>query len=272
MVMYAIGDIQGCFDVLQRLLRRLHFDARRDVLCGCGDMVNRGPKSLETLQLLQDLGPSFAGVLGNHELFLLACAFGILSPSKKDTVQPILAARHSAALIDWLLQRPLLLCFDACSVVHAGLHPSWTLPEAAAWAALAHTALSSQQRAGALLRRLFGRPEQPHDQVAPGLVQAVQCMTMMRVCDAQGRLLLRFNGPPAAAPPTFAPWFSWPHRRPAAHTVVCGHWAALGKHRAAGVVGLDSGCVWGNELTAMALPQGDFISEPADPKTEPPMT
>lgn len=263
MTAYAVGDIQGCYGVLRRLLRRLAFNAARDNLYSCGDMINRGPQSQETLAFLQALGPRCTAVLGNHELLFLAMAFGVTAPSPKDTLGPLLRAPNVTQYIDWLLDKPLVHVEDSWSLVHAGMLPFWSLAEAQRWSDEARVALSQNASATRLLRALFGREQLPPSAAIGPLVRAVQALTMMRVCRADGTMLLPFHQTPPQAPAGFAPWFTWPHRRGAAHTVVCGHWAALGLHRAAGVVALDSGCVWGRALSAIEVPDGAFQSEPA---------
>jgi bis(5'-nucleosyl)-tetraphosphatase (symmetrical) len=245
---YAIGDIQGCYRTLQRLLRRIRFDPPGDRLWLVGDLVNRGPASLEVLRWARGLGAAATIVLGNHDLHLISRASGARRLKPRDTFTDVLRARDRAELVDWLGQRPLLHREKDRLLVHAGLLPGWTVTEAEALAREAEAAL----RQGSLGSRQ--------------LRLAVQAFTTLRTCSAAGRPCHGFSGPPDDAPRGCLPWFEVPGRKSADVTVVCGHWSALGLRLQPGLVALDTGCVWGGPLTAVRLEDQAVFQEPlADP-------
>lgn len=257
MAVYAIGDVQGCYDPLQRLLEELHFDPVQDTLWFAGDLINRGPQSLQVLRFIHSLGESAIAVLGNHDLALLVVAEGFMKPRSKDTFQAILEAPDREPLLEWLRYRPLLH-YDAdlgFIMVHAGLAPQWDLYQALGCAAEVEAALRGPDYR-TLLAQLFGsEPRRWRDdlQGIERLRFIVNCLTRMRFCSDEGVLCLDQNGPPGSQPPGLRPWFTVPGRRNADLNIVFGHWAALGYYRDQGIYALDSGCVWGNRLTALRL-------------------
>ena len=259
MPVYAIGDIQGCYDELLELLARVAFDARRDRLWLVGDLVNRGPKSLEVLRFVRNLGSSAITVLGNHDLHLLALAFSDSEPPKsKDTLDAVLTAPDCDELLTWLRQQPLLH-HDAdlgFTMVHAGLPPQWDLSQAQACARELETALRNDRTMKTLFAHMYGdRPDRWSDTLrgTDRLRFVTNCLTRMRVCDRDGHLNLKYKGTLAEMPQALLPWFRVPHRRSADLRVVCGHWSALGYYDADGVLALDTGCVWGDRLCAVRL-------------------
>ena len=266
MARYAIGDVQGCFDELQTLLQRLHFKADRDQLLFAGDLVNRGPKSLQVLRLVRDLGSNARTVLGNHDLHLLAHCFDPARGLRKgDTLQPVLEAPDRNALVDWLLQQPLAI-HDALRnelLIHAGLVPQWSASDAAAAAEEASQALQADP-AGFLAGMYGNEPAQWRAGLsrADRLRFTVNVLTRLRFCTAEGRIDLKLKCAPDRAAPPLAPWFSHGARRSAGTRVVFGHWSALGFYQRDKVLGLDSGCVWGGSLTAVNLddPQAPPVS------------
>ncbi len=266
MATYAIGDIHGCYATLQRLLKRLRHDPRRDRLWLVGDLVNRGPRSLAVLRWASALDPVRAvAVLGNHDLHLLARAQGLAAPRRRDTLDDVLAARDRDDLLAWLGARPLLHREDGWAMVHAGLLPEWTLGRAAELAAEVEAELR-----GAGARRLLStlRAEPPgrfRETLSPAARRrlALAGLTRLRTVDRRGRMATDWSGAPAAAPAGHLPWFAAPGRRSRRAQIVFGHWAALGLHLADGVAGLDTGCVWGNSLTALRLDDGRVFAEPA---------
>ncbi len=250
---YAIGDIQGCFSTLQRLLTRIGFDPARDRLWLAGDLVNRGPRSLEVLRWAAAHERALVSVLGNHDLHLLGAAAGLRPPKPKDTLEQVLSAPDADPLLAWLRQRPLLHRDGDWALVHAGLHPDWTLADAERLA----RAIEGELRGAGwrdLLAALYGGG-------SGELEQALRVFTLMRVVRADGALDLEFNGPPAERPEGTTPWFELPSRRPPGTRVVFGHWAALGLHVTPSAVGLDTGCVWGKTLTAFRLEDGAIAQE-----------
>jgi bis(5'-nucleosyl)-tetraphosphatase (symmetrical) len=263
MASYAIGDIQGCYDELRALLAKLDFDPDHDRLWLVGDLVNRGPKSLEVLRFVADLGPAAVCVLGNHDLHLLAADAGARTLRTNDTLQRVLDAPDREELIEWLRRRPLLH-HDAelgYTMVHAGLAPQWDLGAAQAHAREVEALLRGIDYRR-LLFNMYGDQPDRWSEDLEGWERArviVNCLTRLRYCDAQGRMDMKANGPPSAQPAGLMPWFEVPDRRSRDLKLVFGHWSALGYHRAPGVIALDSGCVWGNALTAIRLDGDDGL-------------
>ncbi|RUQ36095.1 MAG: symmetrical bis(5'-nucleosyl)-tetraphosphatase [Candidatus Competibacteraceae bacterium] len=261
MAVYAIGDIQGCYDPLRRLLDLLRFDPTADTLWLVGDLVNRGPQSVEVLRLVRDLGDRAIAVLGNHDLTLLAVAAGQVKPKRKDTFHSVLDAPDGAALLDWLRHCPLLH-HDAelgFTLVHAGLPPQWDLVQAQACAAEVAATLRSPRCAEFLGSMFGGEPRRWQEDLTGNdrLRFTINALTRMRFCTADGTLSFSEKGPPGSQKPGLLPWFSVPRRRSADLRIVFGHWAALGYYRAPGLYALDSGCVWGNRLTAIRLDEAN---------------
>jgi bis(5'-nucleosyl)-tetraphosphatase (symmetrical) len=268
MVTYAIGDIQGCERTLQRLLAHLRLDESADELWLVGDLVNRGPRSLAVLRWARAqadrMGARFACVLGNHELHLLAHAAGLEKPRKGDTLDEVLAAPDRDELLDWLRHRPLLHRRGPHVLVHAGLHPQWSIPRAVELADEVHHALAAPDGGRAALAAITeGRSRDWKETLSGGrrLASIAAVLTRLRTCRPDGRACFDFKGAPADAPPRCMPWFTVPQRASADHTVVFGHWAALGLHVGDGVIGLDTACVWGKSLTAVRLEDGALFHE-----------
>ncbi|MBH0177967.1 MAG: symmetrical bis(5'-nucleosyl)-tetraphosphatase [Nitrospira sp.] len=254
MATYAIGDIQGCLTSLRHLLDRISFQPHTDRIWLVGDLVNRGPDSLTTLRFLKSLGAAAHPILGNHDLFLLAAAEGIVSLRPKDTIQDILAADDRADLIEWLRHIPLHHREGAFLMVHAGLLPQWTVDDATQHAQEIETILSG---AGyrTFLQQLFHGPTTPWSPSLNGmerLTSIARVLTRIRTCTRSGELS-SFSGPPEYAPPGCMPWFHLPNRRNADVTIITGHWAALGLRLEVNHLAIDSGCVWGRQLTAVRL-------------------
>lgn len=264
MATYAIGDPQGCYRELCQLLEKVGFGAS-DRLWVCGDLVNRGPQSLETLRLVKSLGERARVVLGNHDLHLLAVAWRGEKKNRKDTLDPILAADDRDELLEWLRHRPLLH-HDAelgYAMVHAGLPPMWTLPEALRHAGEVEAVLRGPE-VKHFFEHMYGNEPNHWDEALTGwgrLRLITNYLTRMRFCDARGTLELETKEGVAAAPSGFAPWYSFPGRRNADTPIVFGHWASLeGRADALGVFALDTGCVWGGRLTAMRLEDRTWFS------------
>ncbi|MBK6686308.1 MAG: symmetrical bis(5'-nucleosyl)-tetraphosphatase [Deltaproteobacteria bacterium] len=245
---YAIGDIQGCFVTFQRLLAKLSYDPRRDRLWLAGDLVNRGPRSLEILRWAFDHQTELVMVLGNHDLHLLARGEGLGEDKKQDTLGPILSAPDRAPLLHWLRARPLLHKEGAWVMVHAGLLPAWTVEEAEQRARRLEEMLRSPQGKELLERK------GPHpDLEVESLRQNLAVYTRLRMVDQRGQARYDYDGPPEQAPKELHPWFDALDRRIGAHTILFGHWAALGHRVLPAAIALDSGCVWKNSLTAVRL-------------------
>lgn len=264
MALYAIGDLQGCYEPLERLLEEIAFDAEEDRLWFCGDLVNRGPDSLECLRFVRDLGDNAVTVLGNHDLHLLCVAEGVEGPRPRDTLEAVLAAPDRDELLHWLRHRPLMHVESPFALVHAGLLPEWSIARARELAAEAEAMLRGPGYRDVLAAMYGDRPDRWRDDLA-GIDRfrvVINAMTRLRVCDASGAMALAFKGEPGEAPERWIPWFEMPERRNADHTIVFGHWSTLGPAIRGDVACLDSGCVWGRALTALRLPDRRLFSVP----------
>jgi len=260
MATYAVGDIQGCQDEFEILLERLRFDTKRDRLWLVGDLVNRGPRSLDVLRRVKSLGDAAVTVLGNHDLHLLAVA---LAPKRErvkagDTFQDILTAPDRDELLDWLRRQPMLHHDDAlgCTMIHAGLAPQWDLVLAQRCARELEATLRDERRCIELFSHMYGdQPERWSDDLHgfDRLRFITNCLTRLRYCRTDGSIDLKFKGEIDAAPSGLVPWFRAPGRRSRKLRIVCGHWSALGYHDGDGVLSIDAGCVWGAQLCAVRL-------------------
>ncbi|UCH53067.1 MAG: symmetrical bis(5'-nucleosyl)-tetraphosphatase [Pseudomonadota bacterium] len=266
MATYALGDVQGCLAALEALLARIEFDPKYDTLWFTGDLVNRGPHSLGVLRFVRSLGDRAISVLGNHDLHLLAVAAGASKHKSSDTFDDVLRAPDRAELLTWLGRRPLLHRDDdlGYTLVHAGLLPQWTTQQAAALAAEAQAALASAE-GESFFHHMYGDlPDHWHDGLhgIERLRVIINAFTRLRYCDREGNMDLRHKGPPGTQPPDLLPWFTVPARRSTDTCVVFGHWSTLGLHNANGVIGLDTGCLWGRSLTAVRLDseRPEFVS------------
>jgi bis(5'-nucleosyl)-tetraphosphatase (symmetrical) len=259
MAIYAIGDIQGCGDEFERLLERIQFDAAYDTLWLTGDLVNRGPRSLDVLRLVKSLGDAAITVLGNHDLHLLALALDPQAKRKsKDTLDTILNAPDRDELVHWLRHQPLLHHDEPLrrTLIHAGLPPEWDLQQAQSCAREVETALRDSSSARELVQHMYGdEPDHWRDDLH-GMARLrfiTNCLTRLRICTAEGRLKLKEKTPLSELKAGLLPWFRIPQRRSRDAQIVFGHWSALGFHHGDNVLALDTGCVWGGSLTAMRL-------------------
>ncbi|MEP6885811.1 MAG: symmetrical bis(5'-nucleosyl)-tetraphosphatase [Gammaproteobacteria bacterium] len=257
MAIYAIGDIQGCNAELGALLKAVRFSADRDRLWFVGDLVNRGPDSLGVLRRIRSLGGAATAILGNHDLHLLAVAFGSAQPRRDDTLNDILAAPDRIALLEWLANLQLFHEDPALNVcmLHAGLAPQWDLPLARGCAREFENALRREPKQ--LFDRLYGDQPDLWDDTLDGEARLrfiANCFTRLRYVDAAGRLMLRAKGAPQKAQSkSLIPWFEAPAARWRGPRMIFGHWSTLGFFDEANVTGLDTGCVWGGTLTALRL-------------------
>lgn len=257
MAIYAIGDIQGCADSLRQLLDRIGFDPAQDRLWLTGDLVNRGPDSLAVLRFIKSLGDRVVTVLGNHDLHLLAAWLGHVRPKSSDTIQQVLEAPDVDELMHWLRMQPLLHHDPALGylMTHAGIAPGWDLATAKRCAAEVETALRGPDYS-AFLREIYGNEPDLWSESLTGtdrLRYITNALTRMRCCDSDGRLLLNYKGTLENRPAGHIPWFAVPNRRYDGPTIICGHWSALGFRDADGVLAIDTGCLWGGQLTAVRL-------------------
>jgi bis(5'-nucleosyl)-tetraphosphatase (symmetrical) len=261
MATYAIGDVQGCFRTLCKLVDRIQFDPATDRLWFVGDLVNRGPRSLEVLRWVRALGDAAVTVLGNHDLNLLAVDAGVRKPKARDTLDEILSADDRAEILDWLALRPLVHREGDDVLVHAGIPPAWSVAQAEAVAREVEDGLRTQRQV--TLEALFGgetpRTWSAAHSAGDRLRAIAGGLTRMRACETGGALDWEFKGSPGQMPRGLRPWFEAPARP---QRIFFGHWAALGLHLGVRVVGLDSGCVWGGPLTAYRLEDAEVFSEP----------
>lgn len=274
MAIYAIGDIQGCYDPLRRLLEHVRFDPASDRLWFVGDLVNRGPQSLEVLRFVRGLGDAATVVLGNHDLHLVMRADGFGKPSDEDTFGDVLAAAEVAELMAWLRSRPLFHVEGEFAMVHAGVLPQWSVAQAQALSDEVHAALTAPGYRDFLAHMWGSEPAAWRDDLAgwDRLRVIVNAMTRMRFCHPDGTMELRAPGakaPPERGPAGCLPWFDVPGRASADHTIVCGHWSALGYRQTPNLLALDSGCLWGGSLTAVRLEDRRVFQLPCGRQVEP---
>ena len=256
---YIVGDLQGCFDELQDLLEDINFDRSQDRLVLAGDVVNRGPKSLDCLRFARSLGESGVTVLGNHDLHLLAASLGAREVRRTDTLNQILEAPDCAELLQWLITRPVLVELEELNlvVVHAGLPPHWSVAEAREHGAELEQVLRSNRQSDFLHNMYGNEPCQwSHKYVGNDRLRYItNALTRTRYVDSEGRLDMHYAGPPGTQPPHLIPWFAHPDRHNRSHVIAFGHWATLQVEKPLspehGVIHLDTGCVWGGALSAV---------------------
>jgi len=250
----AIGDLQGCGDALSRLLSQIDTHGTPS-LWFTGDLVNRGPSSAATLRSVKQLGPRVTAVLGNHDIHLLAVAAGAHSLKAGDTLDDVLNAADCESLLDWLRHLPLAHFDGARLLVHAGVLPQWDVATILALAVEVETQLQASSWRQFLVN-VFAAPSVPWNDSLRGAPRAraiLDVFTRIRFCTLKGETEFKHSGPPATAPRGFLPWFDVPDRKTAKDIVVFGHWAALGLLLRDNLCGLDTGCVWGKQLTAVQV-------------------
>ena len=256
MATYAIGDIHGCYEPLCRLLDKINFDQAADRLWFTGDLINRGPQSLETMRLVKSLGDSSVTVLGNHDIHLLALYYGVRKLKDKDnTLFQVLDAKESDELIMWLQSRPLVHVEDDHVLVHAGVHPQWSIETLITVKGELETAISKIRRKNDLAD-LYGDSKGTWNdsvQSKHRLRYALNSLTRMRYCESDSAINLQCSDTPGKQPDHLVPWYEIPNKELADKTIIFGHWASLGYRHYKNVYALDSGCVWGNALTALRL-------------------
>ena len=268
MATYAIGDIQGCYDELNALLEQLRFDPAGDRLWLVGDLINRGPRSLDVVRFVRSLGDSALTVLGNHDLHLLAIVFGGHTPNRKDTFTDVLEAADVQDIAHWLRHRPLLVKDDALGYVmtHAGIPHIWSLDMATALAAEVESVLRGEKHPEYFAAMYGNRPGCWRDDLQ-GMDRwraITNYFTRMRLVDDSGCLDFSHKGTLDDAPAGWLPWYELSAREPLGAKVVFGHWASLEGHTGLeDIIALDTGCVWGRNLTALCLETFEFTSVPA---------
>ena len=261
MATYVIGDLQGCFDELQGLLKKIDYQPKEDHLWFVGDIVNRGPKSLECLRFIKKLHEKGRAqmVLGNHDFHLLAAYAGLEKfQSKSDTLQPILKADDVKALINWLRTQPLMVShsvFDAV-MVHAGIPPQWTISEAQTYGKEVEAHLQSDDWKTFVTEHLFGaEPDEWCESLAgwARIRYIVNAFARMRYCDSNGKLEFKLKSAPDSTTGPFQPWFVHSNRKNKTHEIFFGHWSTLGAIDAYSIHATDTGCLWGGKLTAYCI-------------------
>jgi bis(5'-nucleosyl)-tetraphosphatase (symmetrical) len=258
MATYAIGDVQGCFEPLQRLLDDIRFDPAQDRLWFCGDLVNRGPNSAKTLRFIKKLGKNAIVVLGNHDFHLLAIAHGNLKKLAESTFEDVLKAKDRDELLDWLRQQPLVHYEPALNYLlcHAGIYPWWDLETALSCAQEVHEALKGKNYLD-LLHKLYGNDPNNWDPALKGMERLrfiINCFTRMRYCYLDRSLNLKNKGPLRDPHEGMYPWFEMKDRIELPTRILFGHWASLECNvHVPNIFALDSGCVWGSALTALRL-------------------
>lgn len=261
---WIIGDLHGCAASFRALRKTLNFDSSHDTLVFVGDLVNRGSGSLETLRWVVEHQHCVRTVLGNHDIHLLWCALGAGTPHGRDTILEILQAPDAPTLIDWLRAQPFAQMIGNAGealVVHAGIHPHWRVEDALRWSDRLQAQLQAPD-AGAFLDRMRqARDAPPTDRHA---FVAMDVLTRMRTLKRSDLSLdMTYNNTLQNIPPHLVPWFDVPSEHPRPRAVFSGHWAALGFHQSPPYIALDSGCVWGNGLTAWRLEDGYHVFQPA---------
>ncbi|MBI3229816.1 MAG: symmetrical bis(5'-nucleosyl)-tetraphosphatase [Burkholderiales bacterium] len=257
---FVIGDLQGCQQQASELLQQIDALSAREgraaaTILLAGDLVNRGPQSLQALRHARALGPRLQAVLGNHDLHLLARSVGVGREHVSDTIAPILAAPDRTELLDWLRQRPLAYLHEGVLLVHAGVLPQWTCEQTLALAHEVETVLRGPDW-GDFLREMYGNtPAIWHDDLRG--TERLRCiingLTRLRFCSQEGEIDFLTKEGADAARPGFMPWFEVPGRKSADTTIAFGHWSTLGLLLRENLIGLDTGCVWGGKLSAVRI-------------------
>jgi len=255
MATFAIGDLQGCYVQFRQLLDLIRFNREKDRLWLVGDIVNRGPNSLSMLRFVKGLKDAAVLVLGNHDLHLLMVAEGCVKLHRSDTLQEILDAPDRDELLFWLRHQRLLHTEGNHVMVHAGLLPSWSLPQAVSLARLVEGTLRGKDFHRCCFHMYGNQPDRWDDSIEgySRLRLIINAMTRMRVCTPDGKMDFSYKGVPAGIPAGYLPWFEVPNRASRNTTIICGHWSALGLKIKANLIALDTGCLWGGSLTAIRL-------------------
>lgn len=270
MAIYAIGDLQGCYDSLQRLLDKLDFSPENDQIWFVGDLVNRGKKSLKTLRFVKSLGDSAITVLGNHDISLIAMHYGVIPPSS--SLRKLLGSPYREELVEWLRYQPLLHIDEQLgfAMAHAGISPQWTLEEAKKYAKEVEAPLQGAN-AAEWLGKIYGNKPRVWSEDLVSYQRhryIVNAFTRMRYCNAKtGAFNFKFTSPPRMKnmkTSKLVPWFLVKDRKEIPLQIVFGHWSSLGYYQDENVLALDTGCVWGGQMTAARLDVSPLmmISEP----------
>lgn len=267
MATYAVGDIQGCYDVLARGLDRINFDHSQDTLLCVGDLVNRGPDSLKVVNLLKSLNNQCITVLGNHDIHLLSMIYGIRTPRNLDTVEDILTCSNKQDISDWLRKKPLLVVNKKQRYIlcHAGIYPWWSVDAALKYALEVESILKSEKKCIKLLAKVYGNSPYRWDETLSKIPRyrfILNAFTRMRFCGVNGRLNLVESGYSGKVRKNRIPWFKINNPDLLDYRVIFGHWSALGLLNTGSFLGLDTGCVWGRHLTIAKIPKKPLVLKP----------
>lgn len=267
MTTYAIGDIQGCYHAFQELLAKLKFNPARDTLWLVGDLINRGSGSLEVLRWCYQHRDSIKVVLGNHDLHAIAVMHGFVPLHKSDTLDALLAADDHAVLFEWLRHQHMVYEGEGYLMVHAGLLPQWTVEQALQYGAEVEAVLQGDNYHDFLMAMYGNEPNTWQDGLTgiDRLRVITNSMTRLRVCTPQGAMEFSFKGELEDVPTGLLPWFDVPERASQDTQVIFGHWSALGLQQRDNVFALDTGCLWGGQLTAMNLQTKAIVQVPSNP-------
>lgn len=257
MSLFVIGDIQGCFDELQELVDYIAFNPKKDQLWFVGDLVNRGPKSLETLRWVKSLGNSAVTVLGNHDLHLLAAYIGAKEIRTTSSLYPTLQAKDIDELVNWL-RKQSLMCYNKTfkfAMVHAGLAPQWTIKDALRYAKEVEKVLRSKKYKDFLFNMYGDKPNQWDGRLKGWnrLRTITNFMTRMRYCNNKGVMSFADKGPIGTQSSRMKPWYEISSRNSQDTTIVFGHWSTLGYIHDHNIISTDTGCLWGGALTAVKI-------------------
>ncbi len=259
---YLIGDIQGCYSALQALLKKLHFSWDKDQLFFLGDVVNRGDKSLATLRFIKNNSDNASMLLGNHDFHLLACAFGHIKPSKKDTFIDIINAHDADQLLEFLAFQPLFIQHQDALMVHAGIPPNWDIDTLTTQAKQVQAHLQSDNLSDFLKKMYHDNPHTWH----PDLTELDQCqytinaLMRMRFCKANGELEFAHKLNVDQAPQGFKAWFEHDNRLLKQADIFFGHWSTLSAVNQVHIYPMDHGCIWGGKLSAIRLEDKKIFS------------
>lgn len=260
MAYYAVGDIQGCYDPLAKLLDKVNFDTNKDTLYCVGDLVNRGPKSLKTLRLLKSLNSQCVSVLGNHDIHLLSMLYGIRKPRPNDTLNKTLEAHDAHELGDWLRNMPLLVVNEErrFAMCHAGIYPWWSLAEARDLANEVETVFKNKDECITLLKHIYSNKPSKWKTELHSFQRytfIINAFTRMRFCSPKGHLNFTESGYKGKSTKNRKPWIHFPNASLNNYRIIFGHWSALGLINTPNLLSLDTGCVWGREMTLAKIPK-----------------
>ena len=263
---YVVGDIQGCCDSLIALLDKVNFDPQLDHLYCVGDLINRGPKSLGTLEFLFSLGNSVSTVLGNHDIHLISCYYKIRSLKKQDTAQEILNSSSASFWVNWFCQQPLMIHNEKKNfiIAHAGIYPHWSIEEALIFSILFSNQLKSD-KVLILLEKIYDNKPNIFSKCTSEdeyLRFIINAFTRMRFCYKNGRLdFSNKSFPSDKHNPELIPWYCLQQKVDPSTRIIFGHWSSLGLYHRNNIICIDTGCVWGNELTLYNIDQDCFIQQ-----------